>query len=194
MPPGDRTLSKKKPMNHNDHVGLIQDGVHRPDGVWADFGSGRGAFTLALADLLNPGAQIYSIDLDSSVLGAQRKTMEARFPHITVHYQQADFSKKLALPALDGIMMANSLHFLRDKGPTLRLIRDYLKEDGRLILVEYNTDRGNRWVPYPLSFSTWERLAEQHGFSHTRLLQRKSSSFLDEFFSACSEKGIVDGG
>lgn len=177
-------------MNHDDHVRLLRDGIHKPDGLWADFGSGRGAFTLALAQLLSPQAQIYSIDLDSSALGAQRKAIESRFPHMAVYYQQADFSNKLALPPLDGIVMANSLHFLRDKGPVLRLVREYLKDNGRLILVEYNTDRGNRWVPYPLSYSTWERMAEQHGFVHTRLLHKKSSSFLDEFFSACSEKGI----
>ena len=179
-------------MNHNDHVRLIQDGIHRPDGVWADLGSGRGAFTLALADLLTPSAQIYSIDLDSSALAAQRKAMEAQFPHITVHYQQADFSKKLALPPLDGIVMANSLHYYKDKEKVLRHVRTFLKLGGVLLLIEYNVDSGNVWVPYPLSFETFRGLAPRAGFSEPRLLATAPSRFLREFYSAVTYREPKD--
>ena len=46
-------------MNHEDHVRLLRKGIVEPGGVWADFGSGAGAFTLALADLL--GTEVLSI-------------------------------------------------------------------------------------------------------------------------------------
>jgi ubiquinone/menaquinone biosynthesis C-methylase UbiE len=49
-------------MNHADHVALLRAGVPGPGGVWADLGSGAGAFTLALADLIGPTGQIYSVD------------------------------------------------------------------------------------------------------------------------------------
>jgi SAM-dependent methyltransferase len=98
----------------------------------------------------------------------------------------ADFTKPLALPLLDGIVMANALHFLPRKEPTLRLIRSYLKADGRLLLVEYNTDRGNHWVPHPLSYSTWARLAEENGFVRTELLATRPSRFLGEIYAAVS--------
>ena len=39
-------------MNHDDHVALLRGGIDQPGGVWADVGSGTGAFTLALADLI----------------------------------------------------------------------------------------------------------------------------------------------
>jgi hypothetical protein len=82
--------------------------------------------------------------------------------------------------------MANSLHFLREKATALRLIRSYLRPDGRLILVEYDTDRGNRWVPYPLSYQTWETLADQAGFARTDLLATRPSRFLGQIYSAVS--------
>ena len=176
-------------MNHADHVRLLRDGMHAPNGVWADLGSGHGAFTLALAELLNAPARIYSVDLSASALRAQQRAMQDRFPFITVEYRVADFTQALDLPALDGIVMANTLHFVREKGTVLRLIRSYLKEHGRLILVEYDTDRGNHWVPYPLSYSTWEQVAEQSGFVRTRRLHTVPSSFLGQFYSACSQKG-----
>jgi tRNA A58 N-methylase Trm61 len=45
-------------MDHQDHIALLRDGVATEYGIWADFGSGTGAFTLALAELLNPSGQI----------------------------------------------------------------------------------------------------------------------------------------
>jgi ubiquinone/menaquinone biosynthesis C-methylase UbiE len=171
-------------MNHSDHVDLLREGV---TGItWADLGSGGGAFTLALADLLGPNGVIYSVDKDQGALREQQSAMRARFPAVTVHYQHADFTKPLTLPLLDGIVMANSLHFVQHKAPMLRQIRQYLRPGGRLILVEYNADQGNMWVPYPLSYPSCENLAKQIGFESTRLLEAKPSRFLREIYSALS--------
>jgi SAM-dependent methyltransferase len=173
-------------MDHADHVHLLQGGVPGPGGVWADFGSGSGAFTLALADLLGPSATIYSIDKDQRALRRQESRMNARFPQITIHYVAADYTRALELPALDGAVMANALHFQRAKDHVLRLIRGYLRPGGSFVIVEYNVERGNRWVPYPLSSNTWERLARRNGFTEPRVLSKRPSRFLGEIYSAAA--------
>jgi ubiquinone/menaquinone biosynthesis C-methylase UbiE len=173
-------------MNHGDHVRLLQNGVPGPGGKWADFGSGTGAFTLALADLIQPDGEIISIDRDRGALRQQEQAMRARFPAVSVQYRAADFTQPLDLPPLDGIVMANSLHFTRDKLPVLKLIKSYLAPGGRLIVVEYDTDQGNRWVPYPLSFPRWQALAGQAGFPHTTAIATRASSFLGRFYAALS--------
>ena len=173
-------------MNHSDHVRLIRDGVSGGGSVWADLGSGEGAFTLALADLLGPSGYIYSVDTDARALQEQRRELQARFPAVKLEQRAADFTRPLDLPPLDGIVMANSLHFQRRKEPVLRLVRGMLKPGGRLVLVEYNADRGNWWVPYPMSYPTWEALATANGFVETRLLTTQPSRFLREIFSALS--------
>jgi ubiquinone/menaquinone biosynthesis C-methylase UbiE len=173
-------------MNHTDHVNLLRKGVPGQGGIWADLGSGTGAFTLALADLIGIAGQIYSIDKDQRALKEQERAMRANFPDTTVDYITADFTRQLDLPPLDGIIMANSLHFVRHKDPVLRLICSYLRPDGRFILVEYNADRGNMWVPYPLSYGTWEVLARQNEFVRTRLLATIPSRFFGEIYSALS--------
>lgn len=175
-------------MDHSDHVRLLLDALHGAGGRWADLGSGQGAFTLALADLLGPGGQIYSIDKDAGALARQEKVMHARFPRVDVRYVQADFTRKLALPPLDGALMANSLHFVELKEPVLRLVHDALKPGGQIVLVEYNTDNGNLWVPFPLSFPTWRELAMQCGFVNTSKLAAAPSRFLGEIYSAQSWK------
>jgi ubiquinone/menaquinone biosynthesis C-methylase UbiE len=173
-------------MNHEDHVNLLRGGVPTKGGIWADFGSGDGAFTLALADLIGESGIIYSVDRDGGALRQQEKSMAARFPGNTVHYITSDFAKPLDLPALDGIVMANSLHFQRAKDSVLRQMRGYLKPGGHFLLVEYNADSGNMWVPFPLSYPTWETLAAKNGFKGTHLLATVPSRFLGEIFSAAS--------
>jgi ubiquinone/menaquinone biosynthesis C-methylase UbiE len=173
-------------MDHADHVALIKDGIPGPGGVWADFGSGSGAFTLALADLLGPGAQIYSVDKNDAALNQQARAIRSRFPAVEMHYLTADYTHSLDLPTLDGALMANTLHFQQQKGPVLGLIRTYLRPGGRLIVVEYNLDRGNTWVPYPFSYQTWDTIARSNGFINTRLLARRPSRFMGEIYSALS--------
>ena len=123
-------------MNHDDHVNLLRAGVPTSGGVWADFGSGAGAFTLALADLIGAEGTIYAIDRDANALNEQRHAMHNRFPAIQLHTITADFTRPLELPPLDGLVMANSLHFVREKDAVLTRLRSYLKPGARLLMVE----------------------------------------------------------
>src|SRR5262245_6617670 len=113
-------------MQHEDHVGLLRDGIPETGGVWADLGSGGGPFTLAVADLIGPSERIYSIDTDRRALREQEQAMRARFPGVVVDYLVADLSQRQPLPPLDGVVMANSLHYQRKKEPVLELVQSYL--------------------------------------------------------------------
>ncbi len=174
-------------MNHKDHVDLLRKGVPSPAGVWADLGCGTGAFTLALADLLGAQSVIYTVDTDQHALSELLRRSHARFPTHDIRPMHADFTQPLDLPHLDGVVMANSLHFHKDKKPIVRAVRDLLGPAGRLILVEYDVDRGNPWVPFPISFVRWRELALSCGFASTEKIGAKPSSFLKQIYSAMSE-------
>jgi len=147
-------------------------------GSWADLGAGDGAFTLALADLLGPEARIVAVDKDANALRSIGGKVETRV---------ADFTKPLDLRDLDGVVMANSLHFVRDKRSVLEAVRRMLRPGGRLIIVEYGADRGNPWVPYPFTYARWETMAAQAGFRNTSLLSTIPSRWLGSMYSAVSE-------
>lgn len=181
-------------MDHLDHVELLRGAVDPagPGGAdWADLGSGSGAFTLALADLLGPGGRIVSIDRDAGSLRQQAAAMAARFPAIALRQIVDDFTGELAapydVPPLDGIVMANSLHFQAGHVPVVRRVATLLRPGGRFVLVEYDADRGNPWVPHPLSFETWRRVAHDAGLTEPRLIGRVPSRFLGSIYSAVSE-------
>ena len=178
-------------MDHRDHVALLRDGIPTATSdapaVWADVGSGEGAFTLALADVLGPGATIHSVDRDRGALSKQARVMRERYPDTRLVEHVADFTRPLELPPLDGIVMANSLHFVKEKAPVVERLVAHLRPGGSFILVEYDADRGNMWVPYPLSFDSWRALAERVGLRATRRLHSVPSRFLGAIYSAGSQ-------
>jgi ubiquinone/menaquinone biosynthesis C-methylase UbiE len=178
-------------MDHTDHVNLLKPADLPAAGTWADFGSGSGAFTLALRELVGPHASIYAVDKDGRALRELEKAHRERFTTSqNVHVVQADFSGALSLPPLDGILMANSLHFFKDKIKVLRHVRSFLKLNGALLLVEYNVNSGNPWVPFPLSFETYYTLAPQAGFREPQLLGTHPSRFLKGFYSAVTYRPV----
>lgn len=172
-------------MEHNDHVNLLRPANMPQGGTYADFGAGGGAFTLALRELVGMDATIYAVDNDRASLHKVEVNHRACFntSHNLILLKD-DFSLPLTLPPLDGIVMANSLHFFKDKEKILRHVRGFLKPDGALLLVEYNVDVGNMWVPYPVSFNVCRVLVRRAGFTEPKLLAKISSSFLQEFYSA----------
>ena len=162
-------------------------------GTWTDLGAGSGAFTFALRELIGPTASIYAVDKDRASLNQLAQGHRARFgdfPQNLKFLISGDFSRTLDLPALDGILMANALHFFRDKEKILRHVRSFLKPNGAFLLVEYNVDLGNPWVPYPLTFETFRTLAPRADFTEPRLLSRAPSRFLREFYPAVCYKNI----
>jgi len=171
-------------MDHNDHVNLLRP-ANLSQGIYADFGAGSGAFALALRELIGLDATIYAVDKDRGALNQLESAHHARFNSTrNLILLPKDFSRALDLPSLDGIVMANSLHFFKDKEKILQHVREFLKPNGALLTVEYNVDSGNMWVPYPLTFETYYLLAPRAGFTEPRLLAKEPSRFLKEFYSA----------
>lgn len=173
-------------MNHADHVRLIAKGIPEPGGLWADMGSGDGAFTMALRDIAGPDVEIIAVDTNQGVLRQLMSKMDSIFPGANLQVLSEDMTGQLALRDLDGIVAANSLHYVerRRQSSVLRSWRRMLRRDGRLIIVEYDADEGNRWVPFPFSQRALEHLAAVAGFKPPVLLGKHPSHFLNGIYAA----------
>jgi SAM-dependent methyltransferase len=178
-------------MDHHDHAALLRPAVE-PGGTWADIGAGDGAFTLALADLLGPGGRIVAVDRDRGALRRNEATVRSRFPATELTTLTADFAGPLPLPLadLDGLVAANSLHFVPRDGQltVVRALAARLRPGGRFVVVEYDADHGNPWVPHPFSYRSWARLAEVAGLMDTRRIGRVPSRFLGAIYAAESRR------
>jgi SAM-dependent methyltransferase len=177
-------------MDHADHVALLRPAVTAVGGTWADIGAGSGAFTLSLADLLGPGARIVAVDRDAAALRANVEAMRARFPATGLTTLVANLQGPLDLPPLDGLVAANSLHYVpRDRQvATIRSLAGHLRPGAPFVVVEYDADRGNPWVPHPFSSGAWADLAAAAGLEGTTVIGRVPSRFLGAIYSALSRR------
>lgn len=141
---------------------------------WADLGCGSGVFTLALAGLLQPQSVIYAVDKDASVL----QKISSRYDEVRIEKIAVDFDKqRLSFENLDGILMANSLHYVKDKPSFIRDATTCLSGNGCFLIVEYDTRQPNRWVPYPVDLASLTGLFNRAGFSSVQKIGERLSLF-----------------
>jgi SAM-dependent methyltransferase len=141
--------------------------------IWADLGCGTGLFTMALAHLLHPGSTIHAVDRNRAALNSLSPP-----PGIILEKLAMDFiHEELPFNHLDGILMANSLHYTEDKISLIRKLESCLKEDGLFLIVEYEINISSRWVPYPASYLTLKQLFEKLGWPLIEKLGEHPSVF-----------------
>ncbi len=161
-------------MKISEAAALINDpGLFTGKTRWADLGCGDGTFTLALASLLDKDSHIYAVDINHSSLQSM-----ADYPGIDIKKVQKDFvHDDLPFVNIDGILMANSLHYVKDKNAFLEKISRHINSKHVFIIVEYNTHIPNRWVPYPVNFNALKNLFEQNGYHAVKMLHTRPSVY-----------------
>jgi len=161
------TIAEAIALIQNDRF-PVQPIVH-----WADLGCGSGLFTRALSTFLPAGSVAYGVDR-STVLKKQTTT-----GGVDIVPVKADFiTDSLPFGRLDGIIMANALHYVNDKPAFLQKLQAHLKDDALIVLVEYDTDTPvPTWVPYPVSFASLQKLAKTTGYTSVERLGEHPSVF-----------------
>ena len=99
-------------MKIQEAIALIELGIPLEDKPqhWADLGCGNGTSTYALAHPVSPGSSIIAVDR------LPQKLNRTAGNNVSIQFQLADMSlESLTLPKLDGILMANSLHYIQEK-------------------------------------------------------------------------------
>ena len=149
--------------------------------TWADLGSGTGTFTLALADLLSAGSTVHAIDQDGAAL--RRMPPEHKGVRIATH--RGDFTNETwPFPSVDGILMANSLHFVDHQAAFIQSCERRMTVPRRFLIVEYDTDEPSRWIPHPVSRMRLTSLFSNAGYSSITMLRTRPSFYRRAALSA----------
>ena len=178
-------------MKPSEALELIASAVPHGTGTWADLGAGDGTFTRALIEQLGPGSRIFAVDRDRGALAAlEHWAAASRESVVTV---VADFTGTFELPGvpelgLDGVLLANALHFVEDAGRVLERIAVRLRPRGRLVIVEYDRRGANRWVPYPIDATRLSELVLSAGFTAPSITARKPSAFGGDLYVAAATR------
>jgi SAM-dependent methyltransferase len=178
-------------MRLDEAVALIAPAIGAPGGVWADLGAGGGTFTRALAELLGPAGRVIAVERDTSALASLRRLArdDAR-----LLIEEADFTQpldfhRLGDRRLDGVLLANALHFVPAERQA-RLLTDlsrHVAPSGRIAVVEYEGRRPSRWVPAPVSFARFEKLASEAGLQSAVRVGERASAYGGAMYAAFAE-------
>jgi hypothetical protein len=149
---------------------------------WCDLGCDTGTFTMALAQSLASGSTIHAVDLDSKALG----TIPDEDHGVVIRKVLADLrSPGLRLPTADGILMANSLHFIHDQH---LFIKKLLPLTNNFLIVEYERSNPSAWGPYPVGFEKLRELFNQSGVQRVERLSTQRSRFGGTIYSAFAQR------
>jgi ubiquinone/menaquinone biosynthesis C-methylase UbiE len=167
-------------MNAGEAAALLAGAIPRQPGTWADLGAGEGTFTRALVELLGPEARIYAVDRDRRAVAALMRWAATDAPNVVP--VAADFTGPfdlpgLAAPQLDGILLANALHFVADGEAVLRRLAKWVRPGGRVVVIEYDRRAASRWVPYPIPPVRLANLAAAAGLTAPTVTATRPSAF-----------------
>jgi len=169
-------------MEQDKIIALIKNGVdqNHQRQAWADLGAGSGAFTFVLSTLLQQESKIYAVD--KNVQSLNKISVGAGIELIKRNQDlndPIDFDEPL-----NGILLANALHYIKDKTSLIKSLRSKLTEDGRMIIVEYDITIGNQWVPFPISFGELKKMALAIEFKEVIKLAEVPSQYHRSMYSA----------
>lgn len=177
-------------MDLNEAAELLEGAVSTARAAeWADFGSGDGTFTLALARLLGAGAHVIAVDRDREALRELERRAVADGSRDVISTVHGDFTKQLELHGvaegtLDGLLFANSLHYVRDAGYVVGELAKLLRSDGRVVFVEYDQREASQWVPYPINADRLPELCAAANLSAPVMTATRPSDYGGELYVA----------
>jgi ubiquinone/menaquinone biosynthesis C-methylase UbiE len=106
----------------------------------ADIGAGSGYMTWRLAQHVGPAGKVYANDIQAKMLDLLRQNMEQRKITNVETVLGAIDDPKLPAGVIDMALLVDVYHEFSEPQKMLRHIRESLKPDGRLVLLEYRAE------------------------------------------------------
>jgi ubiquinone/menaquinone biosynthesis C-methylase UbiE len=137
----------------------------------ADVGAGSGYFSIRLAKIVGPMGKVYATDIQGGMLTLlQQNTARAKVTNVVPVLGAFD-DPKLPAESVDLVIMVDVYHELSEPQKILARLRESLKPDGRLVLLEYRAEDPN--VPilpdHKMTKSQVKLEVEHEGFKQSRV-------------------------
>jgi len=111
----------------------------------ADIGAGSGYYTVLLADAVGPRGRVYATDIQPEMLALIRKKVEGRSLANVELMLGTETTTGLPDGSVDLALMVDVYHELAQPQVFLQAVKRTLRQDGRLVLIEFRKE--SPWVP-----------------------------------------------
>lgn len=174
-------------MHISDAVALLGGRGFQSLGAmtWTDLGCGDGTFTVALAELLVPGSVIHAIDRNRAPLNG----IPSERRGVRIYTHTGDFTEPWSFGSVDAVLMANSLHYVAKQDEFVRVCESRMGASRRFVIVEYDMNKANPWVPYPVSRKKLRELFR--GYSFQSLGARRSRYQSARLYAELMESAVI---
>ena len=141
MGPGGADWLVRPEREAEEHPDAALDAIGISKGAAvADVGAGAGYMTWRLATRVGPAGKVYANDIEPKMLALLRRNMEQRHLSNVETVLGTIDDPKLPHAALDLILLVDVYHEFSEPQKMLRHMRESLKPDGRLVLLEYRAE------------------------------------------------------
>lgn len=111
-----------------------------PGSTVADLGAGVGYFTWRLAEAVGPSGKVIAVDIQPGMIERLRRNLEERDIHNVDIVLGTDDDPRLPVGALDLVLLVDVYHELQQHEKTMEHVRQSLKPDGRVVVIEYRKE------------------------------------------------------
>jgi ubiquinone/menaquinone biosynthesis C-methylase UbiE len=137
----------------------------------ADIGAGSGYITIRMAKIVGPMGKVYACDIQQGMLELlQQNVSRAKLDNVIPVLGTID-DPKLPADSLDLAIMVDVYHEFSEPQKMLQRIREALKADGRLVLLEYRAEDAS--VPilpdHKMTKAQVKQEVEHEGFKQSRV-------------------------
>jgi ubiquinone/menaquinone biosynthesis C-methylase UbiE len=112
----------------------------RKGAVVADIGAGVGYHVWRLSDIVGPTGRVIGEDIQEGMIRLMKKNIDDRKLRNVEIVQGTPTDPKLPANAVDLVLMVDVYHEFADAVSMMRHIKDALKPDGRVVLVEFRKE------------------------------------------------------
>lgn len=138
-----------------DRMARLTDALGlKPGSAVADIGAGGGNYTAKLAHEVGEGGRVYAVDVSESALTRLRSRVSSEKLENVQVIEGAVDDPRLPVGALDAALIVNAYHEMTEYASMLSRIREALKPDGRLVILE------------PIADGARDRTREQQASQH----------------------------
>jgi ubiquinone/menaquinone biosynthesis C-methylase UbiE len=127
----------------NESGAVIQALDVAPGSAVADIGSGKGTYSLGIANAVSPGGVVYAVDVDPSLL--DYVWVKGRRQGLTNIETVVGRGDDPLLPVrVDLVFMRHSFHHIADRPSYLHTLKSYLKQGGSIAIIDFRKS----WPPF----------------------------------------------